>query len=140
MLDDSVTRVLDRASKRKRRMTHNCVARYSLEDCDFVSVPKVSFAAFVIEYDDVVGELLFVVHYNFRAALAKGLDNLSRLGTGPAMRLGGEGALASTCGTAHLPRFAIRNEDARFFSDRRGQWRLLSAWCSGGGRRLLRYE
>src|SRR5579863_6754603 len=83
MLDDSVTRVFDRASKRKRRVTYNGVARYTLEDCDFVSVPKVSFAAFMIEYDDVVGELLLVVHNNFRAALAKGLDNLSRLGTGP---------------------------------------------------------
>jgi hypothetical protein len=69
-----------------------------IEDGDFVSVLQSSFAAFVVEHDDVVGDLLLVVHDSLRAALAEGLDDLGGLRTRSATRLGGENAVAAASG------------------------------------------
>jgi len=58
----------------------NNVSRNLLENCNFVLVPQNSLATFVVEKHNVVSNILLVVRYDLGAALAKGLDDLSRYG------------------------------------------------------------
>src|SRR6185295_14377790 len=83
-----------------------------VEDGHCVVAFDQAFAAFVVEQDDVVRLVRFVVGDYAGTALAEGLDDFGGLRTRTAGAVGGEGSVCASGVAGHLPGFAVGDEDS----------------------------
>src|SRR5690348_1381033 len=86
----------------------------AIEHGNFVVMGKYAFPAFVVEHDDVIGLVLFIVDYDLGTAFAERLDDLRGLRTGAAAAMAGEAAARTAAVACHLPGLAIGDKDSRF--------------------------
>src|SRR6185312_12713041 len=96
-------------------MAHDGVA-VLIEHRHLVVALDQALAAFVIEQDDVVCLVWFVVHDHAGTALAEGLDDFGGLGTRAAGAMSSESSVSAAGVAGHFPGLAVGDEDS-------GLWR-----------------
>src|SRR5277367_1986012 len=111
---DCIASFLHRAAQRKSGFADDRVTANMVEDCNLVPVPQESLAAFVIEHDDVIGPVLFVVGHGLRAALAESLYDLGSLRPRTSRHVASISAIGSSSAARNLPGLAVRDEDSGF--------------------------
>ena len=100
-------------------MAHDGVA-VLIEDSHLVVALDQALAAFVIEQDDVVCLVRFVVHDHAGTALAECLDDFGGLGTRAAGAVSSESPVSAAGVAGHFPRLAVGDEDSRLWRARCG--------------------
>src|ERR1022692_2211017 len=85
----------------------------AVEDSYFVVMGKNAFPAFVVEHDDVIGFVLFVVDNHLRTPFAEGLDDFGSLRTSAAAHVAGVDITAAAAVAGHLPGLAVSDKNSR---------------------------
>src|SRR5579864_4994163 len=113
VLNDCFTSFLHRAAQGHRRLADHRISAHSRKHGDLVLVANETLPALVIEQNDIVRLLLYVVGNDLRAPFAEGLDDFRSLGPGAALGHRSPATGSSAAVAADLPRLAVSDKDAR---------------------------
>src|ERR1700733_2632470 len=92
---------------RQGRLTENRIASLLNKDRDLVLMRQESFAAFVVQFDNIISGIDTVIGHDLWAALPKSFDNLGCLRPRSTRRTRRKSSIGSTCGTLHRPGIAV---------------------------------
>src|SRR5713226_362400 len=115
VLGNGFAGVLDGAAEGERGFADDGVSTDPVKHRDFVSVAQETLAAFMVQNNNVVGLVLFVIDHHLRTTFPERLDNLSGLRPSAAANRPAKRSTRASALAGNLPRLAICYEGSSFF-------------------------